>query len=297
MQKQKLYLILAALLAATACTKKGVPNPDFTVTSDSASYTLGDTTWFSFIGNPYNLTFYSGEAGHEYLFRNRTNAAGTPQLQFTSTKQTPNAADTLQVLLSSDFSAVYDSADIRSATWTDITSRAKLATTTTSVASGVVNLSDFVKDSEAVYLAFRYVGTTHASAQSGWTIAALTVNNVLTDGSNTFSVGTVADGAWAYVSMENPAVKWTVSATTLVVKGATAANSPVTEDWVISRALVLNRALPDVGVSLKNISANQVSTYPYIYKAAGTYTASFVGANTTIYGSKTDVKSVTVQVK
>ena len=293
--RKLLYIFLAVLLTVTACTKKGVPDPDFTVISDSASYTLGDTTWFHFTGNPYNLTFYSGEAGHEYQFRNRTNAPGTPQLQFTSYRQSGNAADTLQLLISSDFSALYDSADIRSATWTDITSRAKLSTGSNNTASGIVDLSDFVKDSLPVYLAFRYVGTTHTGVQTMWTIAALAINNILSDSSNTFSVGTIADGAWASINMGNPAVKWTVSATTLVVKGA-AANSPVTEDWVISRALVLNRTLPDVGVSLKNISANQVVSYPYIYKAAGTYTATFVGTNTTVYGSKSNVKSLTTQI-
>lgn len=293
--RKLLYLFLAALPAITACTKKAVPDPVFAVTTDSASHKLGDTTWFYFKGNPYNLTFYSGEHGHEYRFRNRTNAAGTPQLQFTSYRQNGNAADTLQLLISSDFSALYDSADIRKATWTDITSMAKLSTGANNTASGIVDLSAFVRDSLPVYLAFRYVGTTHAAVQTTWTIAALTINNILADSSNTFSVGTIADGAWASINMDNPAVKWTVSATSLVVKGA-AANSPVTEDWVISRALVLNRALPDVGVSLKNISANQLLSYPYIYKTAGTYTATFVGANTTVYDSKSNAISLTTQI-
>ena len=76
----------------------------------------------------FNLTFYSGEQGHEYRFRTRTMAAGDPQLQFSTTRASGNTADTLQILMSTDFKAAYDSAHICQATWTDITSRAVLAT-------------------------------------------------------------------------------------------------------------------------------------------------------------------------
>jgi hypothetical protein len=277
-----------------SCTKKEVPSADFNVTADSASYTAGDTTWFAITGDPYNFIFYSGEPGHEYRFRHRTSAAGDPQLQFTTTRASGNAADTLQILMSTDFKAVYDSADIYQANWTDITSRAVLATSSAK-ASGVVDLGDFVKDTQAVYLAYRYVGTTHTGAQTTWTVTALTINNVVTDGNNTFSIGTVGDGAWQVVNMKNTAVKWTVSATQLQVKGG-AANSDVAETWVISRPLMLTRAIPDIGVSLKNITNNAVASYPYIYKNAGTYTATFVGTNTTVYDSKSSTKEITVQV-
>ncbi|HVU54655.1 MAG TPA: DUF5017 domain-containing protein [Puia sp.] len=286
--------LIILTLMVFSCTKKEVPSADFTVISDSVSYTAGDTTWFSFTGDPYNLTFYSGEPGHEYRFRNRTTAAGDPQLQFSTTRASGNAADTLQVLMSTDFKGIYDSADIYEAGWTDITSRAVLATSSAK-ASGVVDLADFVKDTQSVYLAYRYVGTTHTGAQTTWTVTAITINNVVTDGNNTFSVGTVADGAWQVVNMKNQAVKWTVSSTQLQVKGG-AANSDTAETWVISRPLMLSRALPDIGVSLKNITNNAVTAYPYIYKTAGAYTATFVGTNTTVYDSKQTVKEIKVQV-
>jgi hypothetical protein len=272
-----------------------VPSADFTVTSKSASNAAGDTTWFTFTGDPYNLSFYSGEPGHEYRFRDRTRADGTPQLQFSTVRASGNAGDTLQVLMSTDFKAVYDSTNIYQATWTDITSRAVLATTSVKP-SGIVDLSDFVKDTLPVYLAYRYVGTTHAGAQTTWTVSAIAVTNVASDSSNVFSVGTVADGVWQVVNMQSKAVKWAVSATQLQAKGLAAANSAVAETWVISRPLMLKRAIPDIGVSLKNITNNSLLTYPYIYKTAGTYTATFVGVNTTVYDSKSSVKDVKVQV-
>jgi hypothetical protein len=270
-----------------------VPSADFTVVSDSASYTAGDTTWFSFTGNRYNFVFYSGEPGHEYKNRNRTVADGTPQLQFSTTRASGNVNDTLQILMSTDFKGVYDSTNIYQATWTDITSRAVLATTSVK-SSGIIDISDFVKDTQSVYLAYRYVGTTHTGAQTTWTVTLITVNNVVPDG-NTFPVGTVADGVWQVVNMKNTAVKWAVSATQLQVKGG-AANSAVAETWAISRPLMLKRALPDVGVSLKNVTNNAVLAYPYIYDTPGTYTATFVGVNTTVYDSKNSVKEVQVQV-
>jgi hypothetical protein len=293
MHKIGYSLLLAVLLVA--CNKKEVPAPDMTVSLRTSNLHAGDTAFFDITGNPYNITFYSGEAGKQYKYRERTSAEGTPQLQFTSYMQNGSQTNTLQLLASTDFSGTYDSTNIYKATWTDITSRAKLSTGTNNTASGIVDLSDFV-NGKPVYIAFKYTGVQNTSVQRTWTIPTLTIANVLKeDGSSQPVVGALADAVFTAVNMKGTAVKWNITATQMQIAGG-AANSPATENWAVSKGLVLNRAIPDAGTSIKKITDNGITSSFYVYKTAGTYTATFVAANTTIYNAKSQVKEVTVTV-
>jgi len=105
----------------------------------------------------------------------------------------------------------------------------------------------------------------------------------------------LAAGAWAIVKMKNPAVQWVLSAASFKVTGG-AANSDEAESWIISKPLQLNKAVPDVGVPIKKMSDNPLGTYFSIYKTPGKYTATFEGATTTAYDSKTAVKEVEVTI-
>lgn len=295
---KKLLYILTAVAAVTGCTSKDVPDPGFSVTLEKSTVALGDTATFYLTGNPYNITFYAGDSAHQYEYRKRTSAPGTPQLQFTSYMQTGSQGNSLALLISKDFNGQYDSAGVYSpgAHWTDITERATLSTGSNNTASGVVNLADFVNDGKPVYIAFKYTGQKNSSAQRTWTIPSFTVTNLLGDGTTKMPVAaSVADAAFAVVAMKNPKVKWVVSATSLKVTGG-AANSDEAESWVITKALTMNRAIPDVGVSVKNISSNAISSYYNIYKTAGTYKAVFEASNTTVYDSKSVYKEVTITV-
>lgn len=293
---KRFFPVLLALLTG-ACNSKDVPSPNFAVTPPTATYKAGDTAWFYFKGNPFNLTFYSGEPGHDFQYRTRTEAAGREVLQFNSATTSSTTPAGLQLLVSTDFTEEYDSAGVANPNvhWTDITSRAKLATGTTSTASGQIDLSDLAASGKPIFLAFRFTAAKTTSAQRTWTVTSLALNNIVGDSSSIFPVGTIADATWSVINMDGTAVKWTVSSTQLQVKGG-AANSAATENWVVSRAMDLNRAIPDAGVSLKNISNNTVKTYFYIYTKPGTYTASFSSTNTTIYDSRSTLKQVQVTI-
>ena len=294
--RQLLYLMIFVFLIIS-CNTKNVPSPGLEVTPGTATYRVGDTAWFQFKGNPYNITFYSGEPGHAYQYRSRTEAAGKTILQFNSATATGSQPVGLQLLISSDFTGAYDSSGIYNAAvhWTDITNRAVLATTSTSKASGAIDLSDFAGAGRPVYLAFRYTAAQSGTAQRTWTLTSLAINNIVGDSNYIFPAATIGDAVWTLVNMDNTAVKWTVSATQLQVKGG-AAGSPATENWVVSRAVDLSRAIPDAGVPVKNISNNLVSSYFYIYTKPGAYTASFAAANTTVYDSRTSLKEVQVTI-
>ncbi|WP_188315850.1 DUF5017 domain-containing protein [Chitinophaga agrisoli] len=293
MQRISVFSFLLMLLAA--CTRTSVTPPDFTVTLQHTSLRAGDTAVFVLNGNPDIISFYAGDSTHEYQYRNRFTADGTPQLQFTSTMQTGSQDSTLHVLISTDFAAQYDSAGIYQAHWTDITGQTILSAGGSKTPSGIINLGDFVNGGEPVYLAFKYEGFQDASAQRTWTIPTLGIINQLKEGTQMPVAATLADAGFTAVDMKGTGVKWSISSTQLQIKGG-AANSDATENWVVSKPLTLNRAVPDKGLPVKNISANRVRTYSYIYKTAGTFTATFDVSNTTVYDSKGGTKEVKVTV-
>ncbi len=87
-----------------------------------------DTVRFTFTGNPYYLTFYSGEPYHRYEYRDRETAgAGSAIVFHLCIDNGVTGTNTLALMVSTDFSGVYDSTNIYNATWTDITSKATWA--------------------------------------------------------------------------------------------------------------------------------------------------------------------------
>ncbi len=294
MQRISVFAFILTLLAA--CTRTSVTPPDFSVTLQNTSLQAGDTAVFLLNGNPDIITFYAGDSTHQYQYRDRFTADGTPQLEFTSTMQTGSQDSTLHLLISTDFAAQYDSAGIYQAHWTDITGRTILSTGGSKTPSGTINLAEFVNSGQPVFLAFKYEGFQDASAQRTWTIPTFGIINQLKDEGTQMPVAaTLTDAGFTAVDMKGTAVKWSISSTQLQIKGGVA-NSVETENWVVSKPLMLNRAVPDVGLPVKNISANRVRTYSYIYKTAGTFTATFDVSNTTVYDSKGGTKEVKVTV-
>jgi hypothetical protein len=293
---QKLVIIAMLIILSIACNKKTVEATGFSVTTDKDSYAFTDTIRFSFTGNPYYLTFYSGEPYHRYEYNDRVTADGVPQLQFTTTIATGSQKNTLQLMMSADFSGVYDSTSIYQATWTDITSKVKLATTSTALASGVIDLSQFATGDHPVYVAFKFTGAA-GSAQRTWTIKSVELDNVLAD-STSYTLLGIAESTAGFkaVPMKAPGVAWTISTTQLQIKGGTTTSSLEAEGWVISKPLNLKKVLPDTGTPLKNMTTT-LSSFSYMYGVPGTYKATFVAANINRYDAKSEVKDVDLTVQ
>lgn len=328
------YLIMAIFLAAVvACNKDvAVKSVDFDASSvkttgvAAASFKTTDTVQYNFNGNPDNITFFSGEAGKNYEFRNRVSAPGIPQLQFSSLRANGTQTNSLSVLVSSDFKGVATSiiygiltrdtattnANIASATWTDITSRATLSNGATTP-SGVVDMTDFLTQAKPVYIAFKYIATA-ATTQNKWTITGLTVNNVLPDG-NTYTIANLNAPTTVFANYGNNTYSpgWAVSydplkntnkyawaftdKTSLVITGATSAllSTAPAEAWAIMGPIDLSQVTPDFGVGIKTITA-KLPNFTYKYGVAGTYNSVFVASNNTNGGTNSVVKQLPVTI-
>lgn len=315
MQLKHIIIPIASLVMASACSKKlAVTSPDGLTVSvmnqkssvgDTLYYNLGDTVRFMITGNADNIIFYSGELTHNYLYANRTGAAGVPQMSFTSNAQYGTQTNTLQVLATDKLTKV-DSAHIVTASWIDITSRASLSTGAGAVASGTINLSDLVTGpADSLFLAFKYNGVT-GSTQKTWTITGLTVNNVLADSTPAPLLNLTTDATWwTRFNIYPPAANWVPSTTQLSVTGGSA-TAPTNTAWIVSRPIYVNQVNPDLPVVIKQLASTipvytaagvSYAGYNYVYAAKrGLYMATFVYFNTSIDEQKTLVKKFYIRI-
>ncbi len=283
-------------VALFSCSKIKIKAPaDFTVTTGKTSYSVRDTVVFNFVGNPDYIILYTGEAHskYEYSAVNRMNADSN-LLSFSTTTTAPGATtqpvsvNNVSLLYSTDFSGIYDSANIRKATWTDISSRGKWATTTTTVASGNIHVEDLkpASDSTPLYFAFKYVSdtarTNYLSRQ--WVLNAVALKSYFTDTTYALAVNFTSGGFYATNVLNNSntwAYNNTSSITTSLTFKAPALGSLPDEDWVLSRPFNLSLYPSDQGMSIKTLSDTRMSSYKMTrsFKAAGTYAVTFVAIN------------------
>jgi len=259
-----------------SCEKVLTPDPvSFNVTTTGNDYQAGDTVNFSISGNPDIISFYSGEPGSVYDFKERTSAGGMSQMQFTSYVQAGTQTASLALLVSTDFDGTYSGTGISGATWTDITSQATLSTGSNNTPSGIIDLSSFINDDKPIYFAFKYTGKT-GSIQNTWTIKNFEIKLAMPDGS-TAVTATMTTAGWKAVNRKNPAKAWAITASQLQIAGG-AADTEDNEDWLITDPLVLNKVNPDRGVPIKDISI-LLEEFTHIYSNPGDYKAVFEAFN------------------
>lgn len=305
----KRYIYIASLLVLPilqSCEKKEAIPLNLEVHTDKNSYKVGEQVLFHISGNPDQLTFFSGEEGHKYVYRERTKAI--PQavtLEFSSNRrygtdvQQPNS---LRLLVSQQFAGVYQPDAIKESDWVDITAAFKLsgiqANDATYVSSGQVDLSKLsasgfnLNANAMVYFAFKYTGT-NGSTQPRWWINQFSLNTETTEGI-TLPIANLQGAAWTSIGLENSPVSWLLSSAGLRFQGggATIGSNHV---WAISKPLDLTSVTPDKGVALKNMST-RMDTYAYSFTTPGTYEITFVGSNSNVYGEYPVVKTVELEV-
>lgn len=304
--KKYIILLIAGFLFFQSCEKKESVPLDMEITLDKTSYRVGEEVLFHISGNPDQLTFYSGEQGHKYVFRERLKAepsaitlAFATNRRYGSDAQQPNS---LRLLASQTFSGNYTSDALNEEDWVDITAAFTLsgiqASDNTYQESGLVDLSTLssiglqIAYDKPIYFAFKYTGVT-GSTQPRWWINAFDLNTITTDGV-TLAIADLQSAAWTSVGLDDSPVAWMLNANGLRFQGGGAAVGS-NNVWAITTPLDLTSVTPDQGLALKNIST-RMDQYVHVYEEPGEYEVTFVGANTNIYGGNAVVKTVRVLV-
>ena len=69
-----LILLLSTLFGCKKVNDTGVT--DFNVSLDKSTFNIGEEVVFKLSGNPFQISFYSGEAGKDYLYKDTPKPPG-----------------------------------------------------------------------------------------------------------------------------------------------------------------------------------------------------------------------------
>jgi hypothetical protein len=289
--KHLIFAISTLLVVLSGCAKDKVEKPEFEVKTAALTYKVGEEIKFNFSGNPDNITFFSGEDGKKYEFRNRTSLPGKLQVQFTSLVDR-GLRQNLSLLVTSDITGAINATTVSAAKWTDVSSRAVFSTGADNTPSGAIDLSDFSDLGKPISVAFKYTDVKTTAQQNRWVIRTFNANSVR--GTSVTPLAVMADAGWVGINYKNLAAVWTITSAQLLMYGG-AVGSDDNEDWVVSKQLDPNFIKSDVGFVVKNIST-QTSDFTYKYDKAGVYKVSFLVSNRLGTFAKETVKELTLNI-
>lgn len=313
---KKIYLLSVACLIFMSCQKEQtIELPDFEVQTTSAEVKLGEKVNFSFSGNPDFINFYSGERGNDYNFREGRIEESEVFLSFESQivdNRTPASTqgNQISVLISNNFNGNQTIADVEQADWTDITSQfrmAQLSENNTNIPSGKVNISPYLEEGKATYIAFKY--TTKPRSTYGVAPNFNRIRSFLLESISNGQASTLATHATAGITSPKGLIR---SATYQAGRGTLESTyinfygnvSPSQDDvlttaWVTTNAFNIGKKVDlgiDKAVSIKTVADVMVKTYSHIYKNPGKYRVVFVAKNANVYDEKTVLKQIDITV-
>lgn len=305
MKKIHIIFQLCLVLLCFSCKKEyAVKEPNLAITVEKNTFKVGDTIRFNFDGEADFISFYSGKIGSDYDFhaKDRVYEANTV-LSFRSAKYAGANPDCCTLKYSTDFNGTYDRASIRSATWTDISDRffipGIVGTAATFSDSGVKDIADlFPATNKPIYFGW-FFKTAANSQRTQFQVAEFKIQGIVlqnpalsgvkydfVDFNFKMVLGEGFDGVTA--SLPN------VNATRMLWTGVFN-NDTFKEGWAVSgpinKSSQVNLGL-DKPVVIKIVSDPESASYRYVYDEPGEYTATFVVANSSVYGRKEVVKQL-----
>ncbi|MDD2798063.1 MAG: DUF5017 domain-containing protein [Bacteroidales bacterium] len=323
--KNKIFCLLGfALIVFSSCQDQLSEKVNFNFTAVAENSTMsGDTmivskstpVSFSFSGNADLITFYSGEAGHEYSKKDMTyvplSELQSSYLTFTNMPQYGAIAGTLKVYISNTFTGMLlnnkkaDSISLVTHNWTEITDLCNLSTTSAVIKTSSVDIKQYMGNK--ITLAFLYKPTDAVAIQPTWEIANLKVVSTLINGSiNTVSA---ADIGFSALDMNNDTLPYRISggagvwdvtniaaATPKIRISSTNLGQKLNNDWLVSKTALLSSRLTDKGVSVKGIS-NSISSYQYTFLKSGIFNITFEGRIQNFVSNSVQSKTIIIKVK
>jgi hypothetical protein len=341
----KLYrLLLIALMgvAATACEnelKEDVqfavtPTTSSDVTFDGSTITVkkGTAITFNLDGDPDCITFFSGEIGHKYEYKDRTAVDAKDVVSSTMTfslwAQYGNAASTAGILsmyVSDQFTGLLknsfatDSANVEKFAWNEFIPQAELpqvpVSNATKAQSYTVDMKSYL--GKKLTLAIRYKGLDNSAAQPRMNFVNMMIYNVMADGTtSTLYAGNFGltplnmDNKKNYTDQKSMTTNREYGTVTNNTSGiwnlvnastgsffiqSSAAKANLKYSWLISDPLEINACTPDEGEAIKDMTQS-LATYSYTYSTVGTYTATFIATNANYKKQTSMMKQITIKV-
>lgn len=265
---------------------------NFDVSVEKTTVQVGEEVVFNFSGNPDLISFYSGETLHDYAYKDkRINAINKTYLSFSTSHPTLSNSqiDQLAVMISPALGVTIEQySDISKLNWIDITDKFKLATSGSTITSGVLDISNYLDESKSFYIAYRY--TTRPQLTNGvareWRISKFSI---------TVDIDSYADGYEFYFTnghgfniLEKDQIESqsAIQSNRLLLLGNKFSEDydPDTETWAVSKLLVTDKieVNPSYSIPVKGFQTGKIEQFKYSYEKAGTYKVYFVAKNVNI---------------
>lgn len=312
-----ILLSLFSAAALTSCRKEfeKVDDVDFDVHATSSVFKVGEPAVFEMSGNPDFITFYSGETGSDYAYKDTDRIIETEMtLSFTTTTTSgtvghPNPA-AVPVAWSDDFSGEYTEEAVRNATWHDITDEFTMPDNTgiTQLFSDNLYITPFYADEDKpIYFSFHYcVDTFDQSAAGGagngrtqWNFQSVSFNGVA--GETVSELYDLVGAGWKLVltdSYDDQSALPDISSSRILFRSDFRPTHDL-ECWAVSGPIYkmdyINNG-PDRGLGIKSVADADMTSYSYTFNEPGVYDVAFVAANANVYDRKEVVRHLTVEI-
>ena len=322
------YLVAVVALAACANPFDRVDNPEFEVFLDNATVYVDEPVNFRFQGNADIISFWSGEQGNDYTYRETDRVyAGTGSLSFGTAfmngQQWKNQASTdvdtklLTFWWSDDFNGNYSEEGIAAAHWHDATSLFTFASTRVDDArnlanatpSGSVPLSNILPAASEgpFWFAFRYhlkpIVDAATDSRSRAVVSGFAINSVNESLHVNEAVVTHTSAGWSIVNMgytDADKDYMPENSASYLYFNASTSNTAERWSWAVSKAYKPDFNINlgcDYAVGIKAYSDSPMKGYTHTYSAPGDYDVVFESRNIASDGTvKNRIQHVMVHV-
>jgi len=300
-------LFLLAMVFQSCEDVEVVEVPNFTVTPITVTAKAGEPVEFNVDSAPNFLRYYSGEFGHEYKHRERTNAEGVVSMSFLNAQKWglgANATGTFSVWYSQDYDGSGAPESVNAATWTEISDRFNISElySFTLQESGIVDITDLA-DGKPIFFGFKYFSDIVDDRGAEWHFDGLSITMDVEGAPAPLTIATESSPGFMRVDVQGVVASWNQSkwywdsGKGLWRMRGNQPNNPgiINEDWLITNSINLTKVSPDESVNLKAYST-LLNSFTHTYSEAGTYTITVVGNNTTVYGHKEKVQEFEIVV-
>lgn len=304
-------LIIAVFFVS--CEKEyEVKNPSLIINLGKQTYKVGDTITFDFDGDADFITFYSGTKLNDYQFAHKERVYDAEMLlSFKFAKYAGANANVAQLKYSTNYDGAGTIEAVQAATWTDFPPGAfnyPTAIGTSSadaVNSGNYNINSlFIDDNTPVSFCW-FFNTPAATNRTQAYIEGFKVfGNVTSDPSLSGDIYTFGDMGFKMLYDPNQfsdsgttlpnvnasRILWTGLYQNTIAKIGYAVTVPILRKNTVNLGI-------DKPIVVKSVADPESSSYRYVYTEPGTYKATFVIANSSVYGRKETVKQIDITVE
>lgn len=340
--KQYIYLLLPLLAFAfvscedelkeqAALSVSVVTNNNVQQSGDKITVKKGSKLNFILKGDPDFITFFSGEAGHQYIYKDRDQVAlediVSSKLTFSVWYQYGNAAtaaNLMKLYISDSFTGLAknnfkeDSVLVEGFAWNNLVDPSSLPSAPSNAAHATKYEVDFTPYlGKRMTIAACYKPTLNTAAQPRVNFVGMKIENTMKDGSvttlyaNGFNFTPInmmchhklADQKSMTANREYGTVTnnvsgiWNLAGASKGDFSIHSSNSgaKLKYSWLVSDMIMANACSPDYGTAIKNVTES-LSSYTHIYNKVGTYKAVFVATNSNYKAESKVVRELNIEV-